>query len=208
MRTQTKKSQADISPDRALEILLAGHQRFLKGEPFSRDLMQQVEETQDGQWPFAAILGCIDSRVSPEVLFDQGIGDIFSVRVAGNVVNEDVLGSLEFACKVAGSKLVMVVGHTRCGAVMGACDKVDIGHVAKLVEKIAPSVDAVEEPTDPAERNSKNRDFVQRVAVANALRSVEEIRERSAILREMEAEGAIKMVASMYDVQSGELSVL
>jgi len=206
--TQNKDSQAEMTPARALELLKEGHQRFVGGKQDSRDLMQQVQDTRGGQWPFAVVLGCIDSRASAEVLFDQGIGDIFSIRVAGNIVNEDILGSMEFACKVAGAKLVLVAGHTRCGAVMGACDNVQLGHVTNLVEKIGPALKAVAEPSDAGSRNSKNADFVQDVAVANVHQSVAAIRERSSILSEMESEGAIQIVPVMYDVQSGELSFL
>lgn len=206
--TQDKDSQSAMTPARALELLKEGHQRFAKGEQTSRDFMQQVQDTRGGQWPFAVVLGCIDSRASAEVLFDQGIGDIFSVRVAGNIVNEDILGSMEFACKVAGAKLILVAGHSRCGAVMGACDNVELGHVTHLVEKIGPALKAVAAPADAGERNSKNPEFVQDVAMENVRQTVAAIRERSSILREMESEGAIQIVPAMYDVQSGDLSFL
>ncbi|HEX8675896.1 MAG TPA: carbonic anhydrase, partial [Segetibacter sp.] len=128
MRTLTKEMQEKITPQQALEILKEGNKRFVHNLKVNRNLLEQVNETRDGQWPFAVILSCIDSRTSAELIFDQGLGDIFSVRIAGNVINEDILGSMEFACKIAGSKFIMVLGHTKCGAIKGACDNIEIGH--------------------------------------------------------------------------------
>ena len=141
MRTHNKESQSTITPQIALDILKDGNKRFVSNLKLNRNLLQQVNETQDGQWPFAVVLSCIDSRTSAELIFDQGLGDVFSVRIAGNIVNEDILGSMEFACKVAGSKLIVVLGHTKCGAVKGACDYVEMGNLTALLSKIRPAVD-------------------------------------------------------------------
>src|SRR5690606_32037091 len=146
---------------------------------FNRELLQQANETRDGQWPFATVLSCIDSRTSAELIFDQGLGDIFSIRIAGNVINTDILGSMEFACKVAGSKLIVVLGHTSCGAVKGACDHVEMGNLTELLTKLQPAVYQERSVLDPKERTSKNRDFVENVAHINVLRSVRATVERS-----------------------------
>lgn len=190
-----------MTAEEALAQLQEGNGRFVAGRPAERDLMQQVRQTRNGQSPFAAVLGCIDSRVPPELVFDQGIGDIFSVRVAGNFVNEDVLGSLEFACKVAGASLIVVLGHSHCGAVMGACDGVRLGHLTGMLGHLKPAVDAV--PVSDGERTSENAAFVRRVAEKNVELSVAAIRARSPVLREMEDQGAIAVVGAMYDVASG-----
>ncbi|MGB5238888.1 MAG: carbonic anhydrase family protein, partial [Flavobacteriaceae bacterium] len=148
---------------------------------------------------------CIDSRVSAELIFDQGVGDIFSARVAGNIVNEDLLGSMEFACKLAGTKLIVVLGHTSCGAVKGACDGAQLGNLTVLLNKIQPAVDAVSEPTDPGLRNSKNAAFVDQVAVKNVGMTIENIRQMSPVLKEMEDSGEIKIIGGMYDIHNGEV---
>ena len=168
--------------------------------------MQQVSETSNGQYPFATVLSCIDSRVSSELIFDQGIGDIFSVRIAGNFVNEDILGSMEFACKLAGTKLIVVLGHTACGAVKGACDHARLGNLTALINKIEPAVDAVNEPYDQSLRNSSNIEFVNRVAEKNVDMTISEIRSSSPVLNEMEKNGEIKIVGGMYDISSGLVS--
>jgi carbonic anhydrase len=160
MKAQTQETQAQMTPSSSLEELKKGNQRFVGKTPLNRDLMQQVSETITGQYPFATVLSCIDSRVSSELIFDQGIGDIFSVRIAGNFVNEDILGSMEFACKLAGTKLIVVLGHTACGAVKGACDHARLGNLTALINKIEPAVAAVQEPQDETLRNSSNIDFV------------------------------------------------
>ena len=153
--TQTASSQASIAPNDAVALLKAGNKRFTSGAPIARNLSIQVTDTTGGQYPFAAVLSCIDSRIPTEVIFDQGIGDIFNARVAGNFVNEDILGSLEFACKLAGSKLIVVMGHTSCGAVKGACDHAKLGNLTQMLEKIQPAVEGV--ATDPGvDRSSKN----------------------------------------------------
>ena len=203
MRTHNRESQQSLTPAEALQILREGNERFQANLKANRNLLQQVNETRDGQFPFAAILSCIDSRVSAELVFDQGLGDIFSIRIAGNFVNDDILGSLEFACKAAGSKLIVVLGHSSCGAIKGACDHVELGHLTGLLTKIQPAVEAVREPADAARRTSKNADFVQAVANANIDLTVAAIRERSAVLRELLDAGALALVGGMYDVSSG-----
>lgn len=200
MKTQTKESQAQLTPRQAREILLEGNQRFVNSLSYNRNLLEQANETAGGQYPFAVVLSCIDSRTSAELIFDQGLGDIFSVRIAGNIVNEDILGSMEFACKVAGSKLVVVLGHTRCGAVKGACDQVELGNLSTLLHKIKPSVDAVQYE---GERSSKNGEFVEMVAEKNVMNVMEEIQQKSPILREMIEEGQIDIVGGMYNVETG-----
>lgn len=205
MITQNKDTQATITPARAQEMLAEGNQRFLDRSGETRDLLEQVELTKGGQAPFAVILSCIDSRVPAEIVFDQGIGDVFSARIAGNFVNEDLLGSIEFATKVAGAKLVLVLGHSACGAVKGACDHVELGHLTGMLERIAPAVDAVPEPNDPSERNSGNADFVQAVVHKNVEMTVDAIRDQSEILREQESAGEIAIVGAVYDVASGRV---
>lgn len=205
MKAHTKETQAVITPTSALQLLKDGNQRFQKKLMADRDLLDQVNDTKGGQYPFATILSCIDSRVSSELIFDQGIGDIFSARVAGNFVNEDILGSMEFACKLAGTKLVVVLGHTSCGAVKGACDDAKLGNLTALLSKIKPAVAAVTEPADAAERTSKNIDFVNNVAVKNVLMTIDNIRTQSEVLKDMEANGEIKIVGGMYDISDGSV---
>jgi carbonic anhydrase len=180
MKTISKEMQANIAPRKALEILKEGNKRFVNNIQLNRDLLQQMNETRDGQFPFAVILSCIDSRTSAELIFDQGLGDIFSVRIAGNVVNTDILGSMEFGCRVAGSKLIMVLGHSKCGAVKGACDHVELGNLTELLSKIQPAVYAETQTTE--NRNSKNSEFVENVSAINVRRTVKSIIERSFIL--------------------------
>jgi carbonic anhydrase len=203
MHKHTREERDSLSPAEALKILQEGNERFLANLRANHDLLQQVNTTRDGQWPFAAILSCIDSRTSAELIFDQGLGDIFSVRIAGNVVNDDILGSLEFACRVAGSKLIVVLGHSGCGAIMGACDDVKLGHLTGLLEKIRPAVDAVQSPRDPASRTSATPDFVDAVARENVRRGIDTVLERSTVLREMRAAGEIDVVGGMYCVSTG-----
>lgn len=203
MKALTKEAQAKISPMGAVEILKQGNERFVKNRKADRDLLEQVKDTATGQYPFATILSCIDSRVSAELIFDQGVGDIFSVRVAGNIVNEDLLGSMEFACKLAGTKVIVVLGHTSCGAVKGACDDAHLGNLTTLLSKIKPAVQAVAEPEDPAERTSQNLAFVDQVAVTNVRMTLENIRKQSPVLRIMEEDGEIALVGAMYDISTG-----
>jgi carbonic anhydrase len=200
MRTQTKETQAALTPAKALEILVEGNKRFVNNLKANRNLLQQVNDTSVGQHPFAIILSCIDSRTSAELIFDQGLGDIFSARIAGNIVNEDILGSMEFACKVAGSKLIVVLGHTKCGAIKGACDHVELGNLTNLVKKIEPSVNAVD---CEGERSSSNAAFVEKVAEANVHRMLSEIQEKSDILQDMIANGEIGIIGGMYCVETG-----
>ena len=201
MRTHNKESQSTITPSIAMEILKDGNKRFVSNLKFNRNLLQQVNETRDGQWPIAIVLSCIDSRTSAELIFDQGLGDIFSVRIAGNIVNEDILGSMEFACKVAGSKFIVVLGHTKCGAVKGACDHVEMGNLTTLLSKLQPAVE--EETITKKDRNSKNSEFVENVASINVRRAVNEIMQRSPILNEMIQNGEIGICGAMYNVETG-----
>ena len=172
----------------------------------NRDLGEQVSDTATGQYPFATVLHCIDSRVSAELIFDQGIGDVFSIRIAGNFVNDDILGSMEFACKLAGTKLVVVLGHTACGAVKGACDHARLGNLTKLINKLEPAVLAVPEPADDSLRNSSNIDFVNNVAKANVEMTMDNIRNWSPVLKEMEDQGDIRIVGGMYDISDGSVT--
>jgi len=204
MRTQSKETQSQLTPALALQILKEGNDRFIKNLKANRNLLQQVNETSDGQHPFAVILSCIDSRTSAELIFDQGLGDIFSVRIAGNILNEDILGSMEFACKVAGAKVIAVLGHTRCGAVKGACDHVEMGNLTALLTKIRPAVE--EEKTITVNRNSNNPEFVEKVATINVHRTVSAIMERSAIINEMVKTGQVGLVGGMYDVETGKVN--
>lgn len=201
--TQTAETQAAMSPASALERLRAGNARFVAGRMVRRDLRAQVTQTATGQHPFAIVLGCVDSRVPPEIVFDQGVGDIFSARVAGNVVNADILGSMEFATAVAGSKVVVVLGHTQCGAVKGACDHVEMGHLTHLLQHIAPAVEATE--TD-GERSSSNLSFVNDVARANVERVLDEVMDRSDVIAGQVRSGEVMLVGAMHDVETGEVT--
>ena len=208
MPTQTAESQSKLTPKEAIELLKEGNKRFVSREMRERDLMAQVEATASGQFPFACVVGCIDSRVPATTVFDQGIGSLFVATVAGNIINEDILGSLEFGCAAAGSKAIIVLGHTSCGAVKGACDSVELGNLTSLLSKINASVKETVEPSDPAMRNSSNLPFVNEVAKNNVLRSVENIRVKSNVLRRLEEEGKITIVGAMYDVSTGKVSFL
>ena len=203
MKTLTKELQESISPSKALEILKDGNKRFVSNLKINRNLLQQANETSDGQHPFAVILSCIDSRTSAELIFDQGLGDVFSVRIAGNIINEDILGSMEFGCKVAGSKIIVVLGHTKCGAVKGACDHVEMGNLTALLTKIRPAVD--DEVTVKENRNSGNSIFVEKVSSINVKRTVKAIMERSPILKEMIESGQIGIVGGTHDISTGEV---
>ena len=203
MKTLTKEMQASITPSMALNLLKEGNKRFVNNLKINRNLLQQANETSDGQHPFAVILSCIDSRTSAELIFDQGLGDVFSVRIAGNIINEDILGSMEFGCKVAGSKIIVVLGHTKCGAVKGACDHVEMGNLTALLTKIRPAVD--DETTTTDNRNSGNGEFVEKVATINVKRTVKSILERSPILKEMIESGQIGIVGGTHDITTGEV---
>ena len=208
MKAHTKETQAAISPSGALELLKEGNQRFVASKMANRDLLDQVNDTATGQYPFATVLSCIDSRVSAELIFDQGVGDIFSARVAGNIVNEDLLGSIEFACKLAGTKVLVILGHTACGAVKGACDDAKLGNLTILLDKIKPAVNAISEPSDASLRNSKNIAFVNSVAVKNVQMTIENTRNMSPVLKEMEDNGEIKIVGAMYDINDGRVTFM
>ena len=203
--TQTKESQKTVSPSIALELLKSGNQRFVENKMANRDLNGQVGDTSKGQFPFATVLSCIDSRVSSELIFDQGIGDVFSVRIAGNFINSDILGSMEFACKLAGTPLIVVLGHTSCGAVKGACDQAELGNLTSMLGKIMPAVKSVQTPVDESLRNSKNLDFVNTVAAHNVKLSIQRILNESVVLSEMVDKGEIQIVGGMYDISSGEV---
>ncbi|MBT5437917.1 MAG: carbonic anhydrase [Flavobacteriales bacterium] len=200
MSTITKEMQEGISPDQAIEMLKEGNQRFLNKNEISRDLHAQVKATSGGQNPYAAVLSCIDSRVPVELAFDQGIGDIFSARVAGNIINEDILGSIEYACGVAGSKAILVLGHTKCGAVTAACQGVELGNITALLSKVKPAIKEVEERTGEIE--------VEEVTKSNVQQSIVEIREKSTLLSDLEKEGKIKIVGAIYHVENGMVSFL
>ena len=202
-QTQTPETQKSISPQQALDLLKDGNNRFMAKRQLSRDLGQQVAQTAGGQYPFATVLGCIDSRVPAEIIFDQGIGDIFNVRIAGNFANDDILGSLEFACKVAGSKAIVVLGHSSCGAIKGACDDVQLGNLTGMLQNLKPAVDAVE--GEKENRSSKNVSFVQKVVDMNIKMTVETIKQRSSILKGMVDHGEIAIVGAMYDVGTGKV---
>ena len=204
MKTLTKEMQAAITPSMALELLKEGNKRFVNNLKVNRNLLQQANETSDGQHPFAVILSCIDSRTSAELIFDQGLGDVFSVRIAGNIINEDILGSMEFGCKVAGSKIIVVLGHTKCGAVKGACDHVEMGNLTALLSKIRPALD--DENSVFQKRNSSNDEFVEKVSTINVKRSVKAIMQRSSILKEMIEAGQIGIVGGTHDIATGAVT--
>lgn len=205
---QTRESLEALTPESARALLEEGNRRFRERQRLEQDLLAQVDATKGGQSPFAIVLGCIDSRVSAELVFDQGVGDVFSVRIAGNCINPDILGSMEFACEVVGSKLVVVLGHSRCGAVMGACDGVELGNLTGLLARIRPAVDRTKEPADPDRRSSKDAEFVQNVTLTNVRLAIDEIRERSPVLKRLEDEGRIAIVGAMYDVGTGAVEFL
>lgn len=198
---QTKDSQDAMTPDAALELLKQGNRRFAGGTMLSRDLKAQVAATAGGQFPHSVILGCIDSRVPPELVFDQGVGDVFAPRIAGNFVNTDILGSMEFATAVAGAKLIVVLGHTECGAVKGACDLVEMGNLTQTLSNISPAVYSV--GGFDGQRNSKNKDFVDAVTHANVELTVTNIVDRSPVIADLIAKGQLKVVGAVHDVATG-----
>jgi len=206
MKAHTKETQSTMTPDKSLQYLKEGNQRFQNNLKANRNLLEQVNDTSDGQFPFATILSCIDSRVSAELVFDQGLGDVFSVRIAGNFVNSDILGSMEFTCKLAGTKLIVVLGHTACGAVKGACDDARLGNLTGMLAKIKPAVKAVIEPKDPSVRNSKNIEFVDNVATKNVQLTIDRIVEESDVLADMQNNGEIKIIGAMYDINTGAVN--
>jgi carbonic anhydrase len=200
----SRERQRSMTPDQALAELKQGNERFMSGRMLKRDLLAQVRDTSAGQYPFAAVLACIDSRVSPELLFDQGIGDIFSPRIAGNFANTDIIGSLEFATKLSGARLVLVLGHTECGAIKGACDNVQLGNLTATLGNLGQAVYAATKT--PGDRNSKNAAFVQEVADENVRLTVEALTERSAVLRDLVGANQLKIVGAMQDVRTGRVT--
>jgi len=201
MKTHTKEFLETLTPQLAFEVLKDGNKRFINNLKMNRNLLQQLDEIQDGQHPFAVVLSCMDSRTSTELIFDQGLGDIFSIRIAGNVVNDDIVGSMEYACNVIGSKLIVVLGHSRCGAIAGAVDGVEMGNLTGLLEKIKPAVEKADANSDHTHHDILN----EKVAYANVLISMEEILERSSIIRTLYSEGKIGIVGGMYSVENGKV---
>ncbi len=200
---ELKAEQAALTPAQVLESLRRGNERFVAGKPDPRDMLHDQRTTSEAQYPHAVILSCIDSRAPAEFVFDQGLGDLFNARIAGNIADNDLVGSMEFACAVAGAKLVLVMGHTSCGAVKGACDRVEMGNLTGLLERIQPAVEASREV--PGEHNSKNRKFVEAVSEANVRLTVARIRELSPILRDLESAGKIQIVGCIYDLGTGRV---
>lgn len=221
----TKEDQEKMTPAEAIALLKSGNKSFAENKRFNRDLSTEVKQTSTGQYPFATVLHCIDSRVSAELIFDQGVGDLFSVRIAGNFVNDHILGSMEFAStstsrepgQFLGTKVIVVLGHTACGAIKGACDTgkescspkpstdTDFGNLITLLCELRPAVEAVKEPTEASERTSKNSKFVNDVATENVFGTIDNIKERSSVLRQMEKDGLIKIVGAMYDIETGKV---
>lgn len=202
MKTLTKEIQEKLTPKEAVELLRKGNQRFVNNIKVNRNLLQQVNETREGQHPFAVIISCMDSRAPAEIIFDQGLGDIFSIRVAGNVINEDILGSTEFGCKVVGAKAVVVLGHTSCGAISGAIDNVQLGNLGSVLNKIQFSI-----PNDDSAYHQLSMDEKKQwVTKSNVFHSMSEIRNRSGILRDLEKRGEITIVGGIYDLSSGEVT--
>lgn len=197
-------SQQSLSPADVLQMLKDGNARFLDNKATARDHHQSIKDTAGGQWPYAAVLSCIDSRVPTEILFDQGIGNLFNACVAGNFANTDIIGSIEYACKVAGSKLVMVLGHTGCGGVKGACDHIELGNITALCKNMYGAV-AATETAEGEDRSSKNGAFVNRVAANNVRMTIDKIKADSAILKEMNDAGEIDIVGGIYDVGTGKV---
>lgn len=204
MWAHTKESQDKITPQRALQYLQEGNLRFVNNLKMHRDLLKQVNQTSEGQFPFAAILSCIDSRTSAELIFDQGLGDIFSIRIAGNILNEDILGSMEYACSIANSKIIVVLGHTKCGAITSACSDLKTGYLTGLLDKIKPAID--EELTIAENRNGNNVDFVNRVSTINVFHTINQIRSKSNILNSLEQQGKIMIVGGLYDIDKGTVA--
>ncbi len=201
MHTQSKQTQSSLTPQTALEILKEGNQRFVNNLKANRNLLQQVNDTATGQFPFATILSCIDSRCSAELIFDQGLGDVFSIRIAGNILNEDILGSIEFATKVVGTKVVVVLGHTKCGAIVGACNHVEMGNLTTLLNKIQPAI--LNEKSTAENRNGTNTQFVNNVTEINVHLTIDRVRKESPIIAELEQQGQIIIVGAMYNVETG-----
>lgn len=211
MKAHTSETQSTVTPEKAIEFLKEGNIRFVNNLKVNRNLLEQVNDTRQGQWPFAVILSCIDSRTSAELIFDQGLGDIFSVRIAGNFVNQDILGSMEFGTNVAGSKLIVVLGHSKCGALKGGLDAAAIhqtgmNNLCHLVDHFSPIIDEIIQEGE--ERSSKNADLLERLNHHNVLHTIEDIRRQSPTLKALEDEGKIKIVGANYCVDSGVVTWL
>tara|TARA_R110000772_G_scaffold68860_1_gene152461 strand:+ start:1939 stop:2565 length:627 start_codon:yes stop_codon:yes gene_type:complete len=206
MKAHTQETQNTMTPEKSLQYLKEGNLRFQNNLKVNRSLLEQVNDTSEGQFPFATVLSCIDSRVSSELIFDQGLGDIFSVRIAGNFVNEDILGSMEFACKLAGTRLLVVLGHTACGAVKGACDDAKLGNLTAMLSKIKPAVTAITSPEDASLRNSSNSEFVDNVSAKNVQLNIDRILKESDVLAEMQGNGEIQIIGAMYDIRTGAVN--
>ena len=200
--------EENITPSKALELLKEGNQRFVDNTSKNRNLIEEAIKTSEGQEPIAVILSCLDSRSSADIIFDQPIGGVFSARVAGNIVNDDILGSMEFACVASTAKLVMVIGHTSCGAIKGACDGVELGNLTGLLEKIQPAIDSVKKPTKQKERNGDNVKFVNKVTKKNVILTMDNIRERSELLHNLEKEGKIMIVGGVHDLSTGKINYI
>lgn len=203
MKTQSKETQDNLTPEQAFKILKEGNQRFVNNLKANRNLLQQVNETSEGQFPFATILSCMDSRTSAELIFDQGLGDIFSIRIAGNVLNDDIIGSMEFGTKVVGTKIILVLGHTKCGAIIGACDAVKLGKLTQLLDKIKPAVDTEQQTQE--NRTGNNEAFVNNVTINNIQLVMEQIKKQSSIIADLENQGHVLIVGGLYNVISGEV---
>lgn len=204
MRTHSKDTQESITPDLAFQLLIDGNDRFVNNLKAHRNLLEQVNETKEGQFPIATILSCIDSRTSAELIFDQGLGDIFSIRIAGNILNDDILGSMEFATKIMGTKIILVLGHTRCGAIVGACDNIKFGKLTTLLDKVQPAI-ALESKTT-SNRNGNNEQFVNNVTEINVHLIMQKIQDDSDIIRELLEQGQLKIVGGVYDVETGKVT--
>jgi carbonic anhydrase len=204
MWTHTKNSQDNTTPQMALEYLKEGNERFINNLKVDRNLLKQVNQTSEGQFPFATILSCIDSRTSGELVFDQGLGDIFSIRVAGNIINDDILGSMEYSCAIANAKIIVVLGHTKCGAIISACDNLKTGHLTNLLNKIKPAINA--ENYTKVDRNGNNVGFVNNVSANNVFHTIQQIRLQSLILADLEKSGKILIVGALYDIDTGKVS--
>ena len=203
MRTLTKEIRDKLTPEDAIEVLKAGNKRFVNNLKAHRNLLEQVNETADGQHPFAVILSCMDSRTSVELIFDQGLGDIFSIRIAGNILNDDILGSLEFATAIAGSKVIVVLGHTKCGAITAACDNVTLNNLTILLDKIRPAINKETETKN--RRDGSNSSFVLNVTKLNVLMTIKDIKNKSNIIADLIRTGTIDIVWGIYDVDYGRV---
>lgn len=199
MHTHTKEFLDSLTPYQAYEVLIEGNKRFVSNLKVNRNLLQLMNETANGQHPFAVVLSCMDSRTSVELIFDQGLGDIFSIRVAGNVVNEDIIGSMEYACQVVGSKLIVVLGHTKCGAIKGACEQVEMGHLTGLLEKIQPAIEKT------GKKDCNDPGFAEEVAFSNVDHSIREILDRSEIINSLYQKGKIGITGGVYSVETGKV---